>query len=322
MASASAFAQHYVECDNCEKNSAQFVCKTCSGHLCEECKIDHENRKLTKNHEITAFKTDKGELLGLLHCSEHNTKKLECFCGPCKKPVCTDCIVSSHNGHKIKSLSTAYKEIRDDLQGTKVEIEYHFLPKYMELLDKEIKKEISLSTEANQIETHIEAYTQKVVEAVLKLGENAIRKLRMEEDIGQKEIQKSKVELLSKINRLQETRDMLTTKLDAKPGLSFFVPITNLLKEFQKFPEHPEYKLDDFKPGQISQRMQENFGTLPKLRTIQQGSNFLDSGHFTHPADCKRSPYTTKASIHEMKRRGNSNFFNSVMGQRSNSSFQ
>ena len=290
MASASAFAQHYVECDNCEKNSAQFVCKTCSGHLCEECKIDHENRKLTKNHEITAFKTDKEELLSLLHCSEHNTKKLECFCGQCKKPVCTDCIVSSHNGHKIKSLSTAYREIRNDLQGTKVEIEYHFLPKYMELLDKEMKKEASLSEEANQIETQIEAYTQKVVEAVLKLGENAIKQLRKEKDIGQREIQTSILELMTKINRLEQTRDILTTKLEAKPGISFFIPATNLLTEFQKFPEHPEYKLDGFKPGQISQKIQESFGTFPKLRKFQQGSNLSDSCYYTRQAGWNTSP--------------------------------
>ena len=290
MASASAFAQHYVECDNCEKKSAQFVCKTCSGHLCEECKIDHENRKLTKNHEITAFKTDKEELLSLLHCSEHNTKKLECFCGPCKKPVCTDCIVSSHNGHKIKSLSTAYREIRNDLQGTKVEIEYHFLPKYIELLEKEMKKEASLSEEANKIETQIEAYTQKVVEAVLKLGENAIKQLRKEKDIGQREIQTSKLELMTKINRLEQTRDILTTKLEAKPGISFFIPATNLLIEFQKFPEHPEYKLDGFKPGQISQKIQENFGTFPKLKIFQQGSNVLNSCYYTRPAGWTTSP--------------------------------
>ena len=111
-------AQHFVECDKCEKNTAKFVCKTCPGNLCDKCKTEHGNRKISKNHAITEFNTEYDDFVDFLYCSDHKTKKLECFCDPCKKPVCTDCIVSSHNGlgHAVKALSETYKDIKEDLQ--------------------------------------------------------------------------------------------------------------------------------------------------------------------------------------------------------------
>ena len=43
----------------------------------------------------------------------------------------------------------------------------------------------------------------------------------MEEDIGQRENQNSKLEPLTKITPLQQTRDILATKLEAKWGFPF-----------------------------------------------------------------------------------------------------
>lgn len=48
MATANVTAQHFVECDSCEENPANFLCKTCPGHLCETCKTEHEKRECHK----------------------------------------------------------------------------------------------------------------------------------------------------------------------------------------------------------------------------------------------------------------------------------
>lgn len=95
MAKASLSAQHFLECDNCEENPAQFLCKTCTGHLCEPCKSKHESKKITKNHEIVALTSRNEEMLDLLVCPNHAKKKLECYCDRCEEPVCTDCIIES-----------------------------------------------------------------------------------------------------------------------------------------------------------------------------------------------------------------------------------
>ncbi|XP_078329992.1 E3 ubiquitin-protein ligase TRIM33-like isoform X2 [Crassostrea virginica] len=268
MAEASTPAQHCIECDDCERNSAQFVCKTCSGYLCEECKIHHESRKLTRHHEITQLKTEKEELLGLLHCSEHKTKKLECFCDPCKKPVCTDCIVLTHNGHNIKTLLTAYEEIRDSLQRTLEVIECTFLPKYCELLRSEDQKDLELRNQANEIEKEIKTYTQNVVGRVMEISKHAIEKLRMEEEYGRQELQKSKIELSERMNILQQTREMLSATLEAKPDISYFNSIdVSFLREIKALPIQTFYQFDKFKPGQIVQMIKDNFGIFPKLRS-------------------------------------------------------
>lgn len=102
MAKTSSSAQHYLECDNCEENPAQYFCKMCAGHLCETCKSDHGKRKITRNHEIVSMTSNNENLVDLMYCSTHTNKKLECYCNLCKEPVCTDCIIRSHNGHSVK----------------------------------------------------------------------------------------------------------------------------------------------------------------------------------------------------------------------------
>ena len=60
---------------------------------------------------------------------------------------------------------------------------------------------------------------------------------------------------------------MITAKLEASPGMSYFTPInTNLLKEFHSPPNNPEYDFDEFRPGQFYQGIHKNFGTMPTLR--------------------------------------------------------
>nr|XP_022311548.1 tripartite motif-containing protein 45-like [Crassostrea virginica] len=266
MAAYSSRAQHFVECDQCEENPAKFVCKTCPGNLCDKCKTEHENRKITKNHEITEFKTANKELIDFLYCSDHKTKKIECFCGPCKKPVCTDCIVLSHNGHAVKAISSAYKEIKEDMQIKKDEIDKKLLPKYRQLLENEAKKSSDLKKEADKIENKILAYTQHIMETVKSLGEKAVQDLRIQEGRGLQKIDESRAELQSKIGRLKQTRIQLSEQIEGKPGISFFKPVDGkLLQEFETCSNIYIYKLRDFQPGPLSSMVKLNFGTLPDL---------------------------------------------------------
>lgn len=110
MANITLSAQHYLECENCEEHPAKFVCKTCPGHLCEHCKSEHERKKMSRNHEIVSLISNNDEMIDLLYCTEHTKKKLECYCNVCKEPLCTDCIIQSHNMHSVKSSTTVCKE--------------------------------------------------------------------------------------------------------------------------------------------------------------------------------------------------------------------
>lgn len=86
------------------------------------------------------FLTPTSEImLEHLFCSDHATKKLECYCKHCEKPICTDCIVESHNGHGhiLKKLSTVYKERIDYFYRQKDQIENDLIPKYEVLRAKD-----------------------------------------------------------------------------------------------------------------------------------------------------------------------------------------
>lgn len=140
MAKASASAQHYLECDECEENPAKFLCKTCEGHLCELRKIKHEKRKITRNHEILSLHSKNEDLLDLISCPKHTKKKLECYCTPCSEPVCTDCIMQSHNGHLVKPLAIVYKELKDYSKQKKKKLKMFFYQAIEIFLQKQKKE--------------------------------------------------------------------------------------------------------------------------------------------------------------------------------------
>ena len=91
---------------------------------------------------------------------------MECFCCQCKEPICTECIVKSHNGHTVQTLSEAYEEIKDNLQSKKDEMENNLLPKY--------KKQTALSKRADDIELQIQEHTEKLLRSVKEISEKTV----------------------------------------------------------------------------------------------------------------------------------------------------
>ncbi|XP_048751003.1 tripartite motif-containing protein 45-like isoform X2 [Ostrea edulis] len=252
MATASSFAQHYIECENCEENPAKFLCKTCPGHLCVSCKSEHERRKITQNHDIIHLASEKGDMMELLYCSEHRTKKLECYCSPCQKPVCTRCIIETHNGHKVETLATVYNRIKKEQQIEKEEIEKTLLPKYEELLAKEKLMKAEISKRTDEVQKQIEDHTEKVIERYTAMKEKKIRDLRQAEQTTLKSVEDSEMKVQRRIELLKKIKTQITNNLGARPGIIFFnATHGNSLKEMRQYPNSIEYKLDNFSSGDI-----------------------------------------------------------------------
>lgn len=120
MANAKTSAQHYLECKDCEERPSKFLCKTCSGHLCETCRNDHERKKLTRG-PLTSNNLTSEEIV-YCACSGHIKNKLEYHCIPCDKSVCAECIGLYHKGHVKKSLTSDLKNTErvqygDEIKG-------------------------------------------------------------------------------------------------------------------------------------------------------------------------------------------------------------
>lgn len=266
MAKAPPSAQHYVECDNCEENPAKFLCKTCAGHLCEPCKNKHERKKITRDHDILPLNSRNEDMLDLFLCPNHAMKKIECYCIPCGEPVCTDCIIESHNGHSVKSLATVYKELKDCYKQKKENIDTVLLPSHRELLANEKKKRSLFREKADKLQEEIDAHTQNMVEKVKKIGQQTVVNLRKAEKEGLQKIDKFNGDLEDKINKLQFLSKQMSRNLEAKPQLSYFKSSDmDDLEGFQLLTYSPEYALTDFKPEHVN--IDNMFGESPVLDT-------------------------------------------------------
>lgn len=270
MYKASTSAQHYLECENCEENPAMFLCKTCPGHLCENCRSEHEQKKITRNHEIISISSNNEDIVELLFCTDHSKKKLECYCDRCGKPVCTECIVQSHNGHAVKSLSIVFNEIKANIQLQKDEIEKDLIPTYKKLLATEDDKRSSLTKEAEEIESEIKMHTMNMIQIIKTMGKRTISHLQSEKNRGLQEIDTTQDKIMKTIQRLQQKDAMLFEKLEARPNLSFFESMDDTeLKNLRILPIQPDFAFVHFKPGNITQYIQDNFGMFPKLQPKQ-----------------------------------------------------
>lgn len=267
MAKKLSSAQHFLECDNCEENPAKFLCKTCPGHLCEKCKTEHEKKKMTRSHEIVSLISNNENMVDLLYCTEHTKKKLECYCNRCKEPVCTDCIIQSHNGHSVESLSTIYKRITDGAKQQKEKIDKILLPKYRELVSNETAKETALTRRAEQIKKTIEAHTQSLVEMIKTIGKQTFEDLSNKEKDGLREIEQTRNTFKEQINALQQLSSTISANIEAKPDISFFKLDERInLRGFEKTPPNTDYSLTDFLPGNIGRALQDDFGIRPILQ--------------------------------------------------------
>jgi hypothetical protein len=204
MATNQSYAQHYIECDSCEKNPGKFLCRTCPGHLCDACKSEHEKQKITQSHDVVELTSEKGNTLELLHCSEHRNEKMKGYCPGCKTPVCTQCMMETHNGHKVQNLAKVYSKIRQELQEEKKEIEGTLLPKYEELLAEEIQKERGISEMTDDLERQIKNHTEMLIERIRAMRDKRVQNLRREEKRVLDSVANSKTEIRQRIKILKE----------------------------------------------------------------------------------------------------------------------
>lgn len=178
--------------------------------------------------------------------------------------MCTDCIIQSHNGHSVESLSTVYKRTTDQAREQKEKIDNFLLPKYRELVSNETAKESALKRRAEEIKKKIEAHTESLVEMIKTIGTQTVDDLSKKEKDGLREIEQTKNNFKKQIDELQLISRTISADIEAKPGISFFKLVErNNLERFEKSQPDIDYSLTDFQPGDIKQ---DNFGIRPILQ--------------------------------------------------------
>lgn len=120
------------------------------------------------------MKSNSDDLLDHLICSYHGEIRLVLYCIRCEKPICIDGLVELHNGHFVKKLSTAYKELVHYYEEKKDKIQNELLPKYRELSVNEDARKVEVKNSFDEIENEINSHTEKVISMVEKIGTLAI----------------------------------------------------------------------------------------------------------------------------------------------------
>lgn len=251
-------AQHFLECDNCEEKPAKFHCKTCAGHLCQSCKSIHEERKITRNHEIVSLISYTKNMADRQHCTKHLKWKPECQCNRCR------------HDH---SMSEDHTDLTDLSTKVKEEIETKLIPTYQSLLYSETTKKQALTKKADEIEQEIENQTKHLIEMVEEASNQRIQQLRQEEQEGHRDIDTTMKQIEENLRKLETMSEMTGPLIPVSNPI-----ISNDLEMFRTFPTtlpQFEYILTDFCPGNKKENIKDIFGNWPNLWKKEVGLNPL-----------------------------------------------
>ncbi|XP_048745231.2 E3 ubiquitin-protein ligase TRIM33-like [Ostrea edulis] len=129
------FAQHYVECTQCEAN-AEYYCNTCTDNLCQVCRDRHTKSNATRSHVIVPYQERPTTSPNTESCHIHPELSYDMACQECKLPVCSRCMKENHKDHTFRNIEGTLKDTekpcRDKIQNAKKNI----LPKLRDRLKK------------------------------------------------------------------------------------------------------------------------------------------------------------------------------------------
>ncbi|XP_061186765.1 uncharacterized protein LOC133194880 [Saccostrea echinata] len=105
-------------------------------------------------HEIVPFKNKKKQLV-FPEREFRSDQRSEAHCQECEVPVCMECVIDSHNGHKLKYIPNPRKDI---------EKEIHEFESFITLMFKiKLSKPTAIFEEiANEIQDHIKSWHVEV----------------------------------------------------------------------------------------------------------------------------------------------------------------
>ncbi|XP_046726723.1 E3 ubiquitin-protein ligase TRIM36 isoform X3 [Silurus meridionalis] len=107
-----------IMCNACKPPTVQEAtksCMDCKASYCNECfKLNHPWGTPKAQHEYVGPTTNFRPKV--LMCPEHEMEKVNMYCEVCRRPVCHLCkLGGSHANHKVTSMSSAYKVLKDKL---------------------------------------------------------------------------------------------------------------------------------------------------------------------------------------------------------------
>lgn len=222
---------HSFECDNCEKRAADYHCKTCYGHMCKDCKMTHESKRLTRSHSVILLSE---------YFRGTNIKQDQCTC-----------------------------EIRRKLKEEMEKIEEYWLPIFKQSQVEEEKKKKSLFDEVSHVKHEMEEQYGKLVKRFTDLKNKAIAQLEEEEGQASIAIDKTIEEMKNKVCLLDSRVKKLKDYLEDDENLPINM-CNEINEESLSLKGFTYIRVDPFCPGNLDTCcLQQVFGNVPTV-TLKQ----------------------------------------------------
>ena len=134
------------KCDMCEQMKMMSArCLDCASNMCESCVEHHRKMKISSQHDLLEWikymNMNKAPAEppppppSKQFCKSHKNEKLQFYCKICLQPLCTNCKLTKHEGHKTKDLWEEIQDQRATLPLKLSQIRGSFLP----LLKQQLK---------------------------------------------------------------------------------------------------------------------------------------------------------------------------------------
>ncbi|XP_053092361.1 E3 ubiquitin-protein ligase TRIM36 isoform X3 [Pangasianodon hypophthalmus] len=189
-----------IMCNVCKPPAVQEAtksCMDCKASYCNECfKLNHPWGTPRAQHEYVGPTTNFRPKV--LMCPEHEMEKVNMYCEVCRRPVCHLCkLGGSHANHKVTSMSSAYKVLKDKLSKS-----IHYL----------ISKEEQVRTQISELEVLIRQTEEN--------GQLAERQAHEHFERLFETLQERKTELLRSIELSRNRRlDKLRSQVEEYQGM-------------------------------------------------------------------------------------------------------
>lgn len=216
-----------MECDNCETKPAQFHCKTCQGHLCDDCRKIHETKRLTQGHVVILLSDYIADPVGC-HQEEHD----QCAC-----------------------------KIKQRLKAERKEIDAYWLPLLEQMRDDEKKKQSRISRKVEKIKDKVEEHFDNIIDKFTELKNESLIKLEEDAENASDAIDKTIDEIEDKIELLGDRDSEIEDYLSEE-----YEDMCMSNKEERLIPKRVSYEVHKVCPGSLdTSYLLQVFGNPPSI---------------------------------------------------------
>lgn len=274
---SSPLAQDHVVCEFCKASNAEYLCKTCNDRVCGICEKVHHN--IHSNTELKAARL--GNVQGF--CRHHSGQRYEVCCYDCRVPVCTACIIDSHNKHKMVTISVLYEEDKAAILGDISEMKNKIYPE-VDLVRQGMMSVLeTIPSKCLMVAQYLKTRAEKAKQQIEQIFEEATSQLREMEKQDVQTFTKHIAQIDDMMSNLNKTTSLYESQLQMRyeSDLILFRRANPEMSSLKAIPDTLKYSPPFFKGGKSDKaKLSKFFGELQvssikhtKIRKIRQKSN-------------------------------------------------